>query len=111
MKLQNFGRAIIPQEKLLDYLLSPTHPDGQFKARFFWALGYTNDSWKQLESDLREILGNNATVREKTEYGQKYEVAGTLKGPLKTANIITAWIILNNEELPGFITAYPRDRR
>lgn len=111
MKLRNFRRAIIPQEKLLDYLLSPTHPVGQFKARFFRALGYTNDNWKKLESDLREILGNDAAVKEKTEYGQKYEVAGTLRGPLKTENSITAWIILNNEELPRFITAHPRDRR
>jgi len=62
VKLQNFRRAIIPQEKLLDYLLSPTHPVGQFKARFFRALGYTNDNWKQLESDLREILRNDAAV-------------------------------------------------
>lgn len=35
MKLQNYERAIIPQDKLKDYLLSPIHPVGQFKARFF----------------------------------------------------------------------------
>ena len=110
MKLQNHDRAIIPQEKLWDYLLSPRHPIGQFKAKFFRSLGYTNDNWKQLESDLREILRNDATVKEKTEYGQKYEVVGTLKGPLKTATIVTAWIILKNEDLPRFITAHPRDQ-
>ena len=109
MKLQNYERAIIPQDKLKDYLLSPIHPVGQFKARFFRSLGYTNDNWKQLESDLRGILRNDATVKEKSEYGQKYEVVGLLKGPLKTANIVTAWIILNNEELPKFITAHPGD--
>jgi hypothetical protein len=110
VKLQNRERAIIHQEKLRDYLLSPSHPVGQFKARFFRSLGYTNDNWKQLESDLREILRNDATVKEKTEYGQKYEVVGTLKGPLKTATIVTAWIILKNEDLPRFITAHPRDQ-
>jgi len=65
----------------------------------------------RLESDLREILGNDVTVEEKTEYGQKYEVAGTLKGPLKTANVIVAWIIPKNEDLPRFVTAYPGDRK
>jgi len=111
VKLQNFRRAIIPQEKLLDYLLSPTHPVGQFEARFFRELGYTNDNWEQLESDLREILRNDAALKEKTKYGQKYEVSGTLKGPLKTANIITVWIILSNEKLPRFITVLPRDKK
>jgi hypothetical protein len=34
MKLPNAERAEAPPEKLRDYLLSPSHPVGRFKARF-----------------------------------------------------------------------------
>lgn len=111
MKLHNFERAIISKEKLLNYLLSSAHPVGQFKAKFFRSLGYTNENWMQLESDIREVLKNDATVKENSEFGQKYEVVGILNGPLKPANIVTAWIILNNDEVPCFITAYPGDKK
>ena len=110
MKLPNFERAIIPREKLLDYLLSSAHPVGQFKARFFRSLGYTNDNWTKLERDIREILNNDAIVTEQTEYGQKYVVTGIIRGPTnKSAKIVTAWIILDDEKLPRFITAHPGD--
>lgn len=33
--------AIIPQEKLCDYLLSTTHPDGRGKAEYLALLGYS----------------------------------------------------------------------
>jgi len=110
VKLPNFERAIIPREKLLDYLLSSAHPVGQFKARFFRSLGYTNDNWTKLERDIREILNNDAIVTEQTEYGQKYVVTGIIQGPTnKSAKIVTAWIILDDEKLPRFITAHPGD--
>lgn len=52
MKLPNAGRAVIDPAMLRDYLLSPAHPLGRFKAPFFVALGYAQDQWPQLESDL-----------------------------------------------------------
>lgn len=52
MKLPNAGRAVIDPAKLRDYLLSPAHPVGRFKAPFFVALGYAQDQWPQLEADL-----------------------------------------------------------
>ncbi len=39
---------------LADYLLSPSHPVGRFKARFFNRLGFRADAWEELEHDLRE---------------------------------------------------------
>ena len=41
MKLPNASRATIDAAKLRDYLLSPAHPVGRFKAPFFAALGYS----------------------------------------------------------------------
>lgn len=46
--------AIIPPDKLRDYLLSPTHPDGRAKAEYLSRLGYSQDTFQQLEADLRE---------------------------------------------------------
>jgi hypothetical protein len=45
MRLPNADEAVIPVEELRDYLLSPTHPIGRFKATFFAGLGYTADDW------------------------------------------------------------------
>ena len=110
MKLPNADNAVIPTEKLQDYLLSSAHPVGRFKAVFFRALGYTDGDWERLEADIRSILINDATLAEQTDYGQKLEVRGTITGPAyRSAEIVTAWIILKGESIPRFITAYPGD--
>lgn len=110
MKLPASEKAIIPQEKLQEYLLSPSHPVGRFKAGFFLALGYTSAQWERLEADIRGVLAHDASLKERTEYGKKYEVKGSITGPsARNAEIVTAWIILHNENIPRFITAYPGD--
>ena len=43
-KLPRADRAIIPPEKLTDYLLSTTHPVGSAKARFFRGHGFNDDN-------------------------------------------------------------------
>lgn len=55
MKLPNRERAQVPTEKVRGYLLSPSHPVGRFKARFFESLGYTLDNWEALSEALREV--------------------------------------------------------
>ena len=71
----NAADAIIPKEKIVDYLLSPTHPSGHLKAKYFRAIGYSSDQWEALEADIRSVLQNRAIRKEKTDYGQKYEVS------------------------------------
>lgn len=111
MKLPDADNAVIPAEKLRDYLLSSSHPVGRFKAVFFHALGYTGGDWERLEADIQSILTNDATmVGEQTDYGQKWEVRGSITGPTnRSAEIVTGWIILKGESMPRFITAYPGD--
>ncbi|MGH8582937.1 MAG: DUF6883 domain-containing protein [Gammaproteobacteria bacterium] len=110
MKLPNAEHALIPTEKVRDYLLSSSHPVGRFKAVFFRALGYMDGDWERLEGDIRSVLTNDATVGERTEYGQKLEVRGGITGPTgRSTEIVTAWIILKGESIPRFITAYPGD--
>jgi len=108
--LLNLQKAIIPQEKVKNYLLSPVHPVGRHKARFFYSLGYTQNNWESLENDLRKLDISQAEMTGETEYGTKFEIRGSIKGPGgRTANIITGWIILHGEEVTRFVSAYPED--
>ncbi len=108
MKLKNIEKALIPSEKLQDYLLSPSHPVGRFKSVFFRSLGYSQSESDQLEADIRKILLNDPEKKEVTPYGKKYIIRGNITGSSKrTAEIVTVWIILNGEDFPRFVTAYP----
>jgi len=109
LKLPNVENAVIDSEKLRDYLLSPSHPVGRFKAAFFSSLGYRQEDWKQLEADLRrQHLTKDAVLHRETSYGRKYEIHGRIRGPAgKTREVVSVWIILVDEEVPRFVTAYP----
>lgn len=111
MALKNADRAVIDPAKIRDYLLSSSHPVGRFKARFFEALGYTADQAERLEEDIRNLLlSSDPQFREKTEFGQKYEVRGVITGPQnRSTELVTVWIVLSGEEVPRFVTAYPGD--
>lgn len=113
MRLPNADKAIIPVEKLRDYLLSPHHPVGKFKAAFFASLGYTEEDWTKLEEDLRsQHLVLDAEEQERTLYGRKFVIVGPLTGPSeRTALVVSVWVIPSGEESPRFVTAYPGGER
>ena len=75
MKLPGADHAIVDGTKVRDYLLSPEHPVGRFKAVFFGILGYTRGQRQRLQQDLLE-LGRSETAEEgqKSPFGQKYEM-------------------------------------
>ena len=110
MKIFNAKKAIIETEKLRNYVLSPTHPTGRFKAAFFRELGYSVENWNVFEQHLREqILLLNAVKVEESGYGQKFVIEGPMTGPTgKTVQVVTVWVILKGESFPRFITAYPK---
>jgi hypothetical protein len=108
--LPNAQAAIITPRKLRDYLLSPTHPIGRYKAAFFRSRGYSQDDWETLASDIRSLLSANATVLEATRFGTKYAISGNITDPNgQTFGIVTIWIILKGEDAPRFVSAYPED--
>ncbi len=92
-----------------DYLLSSTHPVGRTKAEFFAGLGYTREDWAVLAADLRTLAERTeATATATTAFGTKCEIRGEVVGPNnRRAGIVTAWIILVDEDFPRFVTAYP----
>ena len=92
------------------HLLSPTHPIGRYKALFFRTLGYEQSNWRQLESQVRSLLARPAEPLESTEYGTKYAITAPLTGLNgRMAEIVSIWIILAGEDMPRFVTAYPKD--
>ncbi len=112
MKLPNAEAAIIDADKLRDYLLSPAHPVGRFKAAFFRSLGYSREDWTQFENDLREYhLTEDFSDILESRYGVKYVIRANLKGPSgETVELVSVWIILKEEDAPRFVTAYPGEK-
>ena len=101
--------AVIDRGKLVDYLLSASHPVGRFKAAFFRTLGFTSDNLEELEMAIRAMVAEQqAELGESNKFGQKYRVAGNIEGPSgRAARVVTVWIVLNGEDRPRMITAYP----
>jgi len=113
MKLPKAENAIIPPEKLRDYVLSFEHPIGRLKAAFFSSLGYNKEEWKTLERDLRtQHLALDVEEIIQSKYGTKYIIRGQLKGPSGiSAEIISIWVVRIDEEIPRFVTAYSGRRK
>lgn len=109
MPIPNAESAVIPPEKLSDYLLNPAHPIGGLKARWFMSLGYHPDNCDQLETDLLKIVRISSDyVDEQTPFGVKYTVLGQLESPNGSlANVRTVWISETNRPQPRLVTAYP----
>lgn len=109
MKLPNAERAIIDPRKIRDHLLSSAHPVGRFKAQFFVRFGFAAETWQLLHVQLERVaVEGEAEVSERTDYGQKYIVRGTIVGMAgREAKTLTVWIVLDGEDMPRFVTAYP----
>jgi hypothetical protein len=108
MKLPNGARAIVQIEKLRDYCLSPSHPDGKHKARVFAAalgLGEGNAEW------LRDRLLEVAREKEcqptrSTGFGDRYAIEFTLTHSGRSARVLSAWIIRSGEDCPRLVSCY-----
>lgn len=111
MKLPHADRAIVDPVKVRDYLLSPEHPVGRAKARFFAALGFTREGWPGLQHALLALaVDGEAAPSPASEFGRKYVVRGIIWGPAgRAASVETVWIVLAGEDVPRLVTAYPGD--
>jgi hypothetical protein len=109
MNLPNHEQAVVPPEKLSDYLLSLSHPVGRSKAVFFRGLGYDENNTGRLAEALLNIA-HSGDVRDtiETEYGVKYVIPGELTGQAgQMAQVQTVWIVDKGQTAPRFVTAYP----
>ena len=109
MKLHNSIKAIIPKEKLTNYILSETHSTGKFKAKFFSKLGFNITNISLFKKSLLKIAKTEEIVDEIiTPYGTKYILEGKLDNPIgKIVKVRTLWIIEKSKNIPRFVTVYP----
>ncbi|MEW5931865.1 MAG: DUF6883 domain-containing protein [Gemmatimonadota bacterium] len=95
--------ALVPAPKLSGYLLSPTHPVGRAKARFFRRLGFDESSVQELVRGLLAIARSEPVSEVVgSPFGTKYIVDGMLHGPGGGhARVRTVWIVERADERPG----------
>lgn len=111
MRMPAASRAFVDASKVRDYLLSEFHPVGRSKAALFRALGYSPSGWQDLALDLRRhALENEVAATQRTPYGVKHRVRGRLAGPRRSVVLVTVWIVLDGEDFPRFVTAFPAGR-
>lgn len=113
MKLPNYEKAFVAQEKITEYLLSVDHPDGQSKATFFMRYGFTIQAWEDLALALIQHAADGEVIRvEPFSLGTRYAVEGLLVAPDgRTPLLRSVWVIDTGTDQPRLITAFPRRRR
>ena len=108
MKMPRCESAIIAKAKITDYLLSPTHPRGSTKAKWFNALGYAHGRPEDLMASLSALAKLDVESTEETRYGTKYVISGDITGPNgRRGTVRTIWMLLDEAEEPKLVTAYP----
>jgi len=109
MSIPNATLAVVPPEKLADYLLNPLHPVGGPQARWFISLGYHSESPERLARDLLEVArrGERFTTHPSV-LGVKYVVSGRIATPCgRMVDVVTVWIAEPKMTGPRLVTAYP----
>src|SRR6266545_5634323 len=109
MKLPHAVKARVEKKKIVEYLLSASHPDGSAKARFFIRFGFTSKEWKIFAQALRQH-GNDRDVIASIEsrHGTRYSVDGMLETPDgRNPRVRTVWVLAKRSKSPRLVTAYP----
>jgi hypothetical protein len=113
MKLPNRHEAIVPKEKVADYLLSMAHPRGRDKARFFERFGFAASAWEALAVALRAHAAEHEVAdQDDSPFGTWYTIEGELETPSGRRPLVrSVWFIDAGAAGPRFVTAYPLERR
>jgi hemerythrin-like domain-containing protein len=106
--LPNYENAFISIDKFTQYCLNTEHPEGKHKAYLFEkVLGITADDAEWLRTEIIENLSQyEAVEKEETAFGRKFLVEIKIRKSEKQANILTAWQIDKNSDIPRLITCY-----
>ena len=94
--------------KVIDYLLSDSHPDGGSKARFFRSFGFVAEDADTLMTTLFDHpIRNSVAAVKQTPFGDKYVVRCEIETPDGRNPCITSTWVVEAGEGPRLVTAYP----
>lgn len=109
MTLPRGIEAVIDPAKLLDDVLSDTHPRGRHKAAVFRSrLGLSMADADDLAAQLKTIAASssNAIQGDSDQYGTRYSIDGVVTGPRGSGVVRSAWIVESEGDAPRFLTRY-----
>jgi hypothetical protein len=111
MKLPNLHLAQISKDKIVGYLLSPTHRRGKSKHDFFVRFGFKPEAWEQLAEALTQHASDNeVTTQRQTVFGVSYVIDGALPCPDGRQPLVrVVWFIDLGSDVPRLVTAYPHE--
>ena len=104
------GKARVERKKVVEYLLSFSHPDGSSKAEFFSRFGFSVDEWEVLARALKKHGREHVvTVSVRSAHGTRHCVDGPLATPDgRNPQLRTVWILAKGSRAPRLITAHPK---
>ena len=108
MRLPNADRAVVAQEKITEYLLSPANERGRPKARYFTSFGFSADDWEVMANALVGLaMQVEVTETIETVYGIQYVIIGDIESPDgRNPRIRSVWQVDYGFDHPRLISAY-----
>jgi Domain of unknown function (DUF6883) len=109
-RLPHLDRAIVPEAKIVNYLLSVRHSGARAKARFLEGYGFSAQNWRVLrDAVIAHARANDITASQRTRFGTRYEIDGPLPTPDGRAPIVrVVWFVESQETVPRLVTLVPR---
>lgn len=95
--------SIITPEKLTSYLL--VFSEQNDKSKYLEQGGFNLDNWQMLESELRNLLENEAVFQKEDTFGEYYVIIGQLFP--SGIRVKTIWLKESGSEIVRFITLIP----
>jgi hypothetical protein len=95
--------------KLEDYSLNPSHREGRHKARVFESvLGITPANAEVLRAAIRSAAATSDDVEARGDngFGEAFNLRFAMVTRRGSATVLTAWIVLHNEDFPRLTTCY-----
>jgi hypothetical protein len=102
MRLPYAAKAHVERRKIVEYLLSLSHPDGSAKARFFIRFGFSSEKWTILAQALKEHgRAHHVSASIESRHGTRYSVDGSLKTPdRRNPEVRTVWVLEKRSKSP-----------
>lgn len=108
MYLKEHFKIVIPERKILSYVLSTDHPIGKHKARVFRSIGYHTHNYRSFVKALNTLVGSYpANFVKKDQYGTTYSIEGMIKGEKGNLKVRSIWIVEAQNTYATFVTVYP----